>query len=93
MIPIIIDVVNILFWIVYILLFARIILSWFPMQDRRIMDLVFALTEPILAPIRALVSRSPLGGQGMMIDFTPLIAFILIRLVSSFLISFLWTLA
>jgi len=93
MIPALVRTVDTLFWVVYLMLFARIILSWFPIRDNRLIELLFMLTEPILAPIRSLVRRSPLGGSGMMIDFSPLIAFILIRLVANFLISFLWSLA
>jgi len=94
MIPVLIRAVDIFFMVLYVMLFVRIILSWIPIgRDNRLIETIFALTEPILAPIRSLVQRSPLGGSGMVIDFSPLIAFLLIRLVSYLLISFLWTLA
>ncbi|MCL2217667.1 MAG: YggT family protein [Defluviitaleaceae bacterium] len=94
MIPVLIRTIEIFFGVFYILLFARIILSWIPIgQGSRLVELIFALTEPILAPIRSLVQRSPLGGPGMIIDFSPIIAFLLIQLVSTFLTSFLRTLA
>ncbi|MCL1863681.1 MAG: YggT family protein [Defluviitaleaceae bacterium] len=81
--------IDLFFTILYIMLFARIILSWFPMANNRLLDLLYAFTEPVLAPIRKLVHRSPLGGPGMVLDFSPLIAFILIRLVNNFLTNFL----
>jgi len=94
MIPVIIRTIEVFFMVLYIMLLARMILSWIQIgRGSRIVEIIFNLTEPILAPIRSLVHRSPLGGPGMMIDFSPLIAFLLIRLVSSFLISFLRTLA
>ena len=72
------------------LLFIRIILSWLAIgRGNKLMDLLYALTEPILAPIRNLVNRSPLGGPGMVIDFSPLIAFVLLRIVEMFVLSFL----
>lgn len=44
------------------------------------------VTEPILYPIRAIINKSPFGGAGMFIDFSPIIAFILINAVSNLLI-------
>ncbi|MCL2841217.1 MAG: YggT family protein [Defluviitaleaceae bacterium] len=94
MIPVLITTVNAFFWILYITLLARIVLSWIQLgRGNRLVEVIFNLTEPFLAPIRALLQRSPLGGSGMMIDFSPMIAFILIQLISRFLIAFLWTLA
>ena len=61
-------------------LFARIILSWFPLQPGGAMATVFGVlynvTEPVLAPIRRLLPSVA------MIDFSPIIVFILIRVVS-----------
>lgn len=64
------------------LIFARIILSWIPIgRSTPISQLLYTLTEPILGPIRAMMDRSPLGG-GMMVDFSPLIALFVMRLIS-----------
>jgi len=82
------DVVFWLFNILQGLLFVRVILTWLPMiRGGRLVEFVFAFTEPFLAPIRKLIERSPLGGPGMMLDFSPIVAFILLRLISSFLLS------
>jgi len=79
--------------VLYVMLFARIILSWFPMgRNNRFMELLFAFTEPVLSPIRKLVHRSPLGGPGMVLDFSPLIAFVLLRLARIVVLNFLVTL-
>jgi len=83
---------DIFFTVLFIMLFARIILSWFPMRDNRFMDLLYAFTEPVLAPVRRLVQRSPLGGPGMVLDFSPLIVFILLRIARSFIVPFLYSL-
>ena len=94
MIPILASTVNTFFNVLYIVLFARILLSWFPMaRGSRLVELLFMLTEPVLAPIRSLIHRSPLGGPGMMIDFSPIIAFILLRLFSSVIVTFILSLA
>jgi YggT family protein len=85
------NAVDVFFTVLYIMLFVRIILSWFPMsRDNKFMELLFALTEPVLAPIRNLVNRSPLGGPGMVIDFSPLIAFILLRLLRNILVPIIY---
>ena len=73
--------------ILYFLVLIRVILSWIPIsRDNSIVNLLYALTEPILAPIRALISKSPLGGPGMMLDFSPIIAWLLIEFVKNLLI-------
>jgi YggT family protein len=85
------NAVDVFFTVLYIMLFVRIILSWFPVgRDNKFMELLFALTEPVLAPIRSLVNRSPLGGPGMVIDFSPLIAFILLRLLRNILVPIIY---
>ena len=66
-----------------LLIIARALLSWFPNIDRRnpAVDFIFSLTEPVLAPIRSVMLR------GMMIDFSPMIAIILIQAIARVLLS------
>lgn len=66
------------------LILARVFLSWIPIsRDNPIIKFIYALTEPILAPIRNMLQKSPLGGPGMILDFSPIIAFFLIRFIVS----------
>jgi YggT family protein len=44
------------------------------------------VTEPILGPVRNMVDKSPLGG-GMGLDFSPIFALILMRLVQTLLVA------
>ena len=70
-----------------IILFARVLLSWFPIaRESAIVRLLFNITEPVLSPIRNMLQKSPLGGPGMIIDFSPIIAFILIHFIQMLLI-------
>ena len=63
----------------------RCILSWLPLnRNNFFVKIVYSLTEPILAPVRNLIDKSPLGG-GMMIDFSPVIAYFLIYFIYSIL--------
>ena len=55
-----------------IVLFARIILSWFPMQPgsalASIFSVLYSLTEPVLGPVRRIIPPTGIG-----IDFSPII--------------------
>lgn len=75
------------FYLLEMLIFVRIILSWFPMgYNSSIGRFLYNMTEPILGPVRDMVDKSPLGG-GYGLDFSPIFALILMRLVQSLLIS------
>ena len=58
-----------------IVLFARIILSWFPIAPDSGMSSVYgflySITEPVLGPIRRIIP--PLGVGGMGLDLSPMI--------------------
>ncbi|MGI9080313.1 MAG: YggT family protein [Acidimicrobiales bacterium] len=68
-----------------ILLFGRIILSWFPIDSGSVMASVFgflyAVTEPVLGPIRRVIPPMGMGGMGF--DFSPLIVILVISLLRS----------
>ena len=62
-------------------IFARAIMSWFPMNPGNpLVNVLFQITEPILAPFRRIIPRF-----GMM-DLSPLVAIIVLQVVSSILI-------
>ncbi|MDA1097139.1 MAG: YggT family protein [Chloroflexi bacterium] len=59
-------------------IFARALLSWFPAAgsgDNPIVAMLYQITEPILAPLRAILPR-----VGMM-DLTPMVAIILLQVI------------
>ena len=59
---------------------VRVILSWFsPRPTNMLAKVLYQVTEPILAPLRRIIPR--VG----MLDFTPLVAIILLQLISYFL--------
>lgn len=64
-------------WIFELILLARIILSWFPNVDRSnpLIQFLFDVTEPVLRPIRQMMP--PTG----MMDFSPLIVFLIIQVL------------
>ena len=65
----------------------RAILSWFVDPYSRIMQILIQVTEPFVAPVRALLSR--FMGDMPMIDFSPMLAMLLISTLKQiFLIVF-----
>ncbi len=75
-----------------ILIFCRVFLSWVPSaQGTKFAIIVRNLTEPLIGPIRKLLMKSPLGGRGMMLDFSPFIALILLQLGERVLYSLIAT--
>jgi YggT family protein len=58
---------NLFYWAVFILLMARMILSWSNIGSYQLREWVYRLTEPLLAPIRKFMPQS--GG----IDFSPMV--------------------
>jgi YggT family protein len=72
--------------VVMYLIFGRALLSWFIRDPRNpIMKLLLTLTEPILSPIRALLFKLKIGGN--MIDFSPLVALLLIQMLSAMVLG------
>ncbi len=71
----------------YELLFVvRAIISWFPMmQTGVLMNFVYSVTEPVLAPIRNVLQKIPFL-QGFPLDFSVLVAFLLIDIFRTFII-------
>jgi YggT family protein len=66
-----------------IVLFARVIFSWFPITPgsalEGVSDVLRMLTEPILGPLRRALPPVRLGGMGL--DLSPLIALLGIQIL------------
>jgi YggT family protein len=73
---ILVTFVNLLYWAFWLLILARVIISFTRMDPYNpIRRTVYELTEPILAPIRRILP--PTSG----LDFSPLIALLLLELL------------
>jgi len=76
--------INVLAQALVLAIFVRVIMSWVPMRlPFGSNELVWNVTEPVLAPIRRYL---PMAG-GM--DFSPFIALLLIQLIASILLRVL----
>ena len=83
---------GIIAWILQayvIVIFARVILSWFPITPGTPLAsaarVLYALTEPVLGPIRRVLPPMRLGGMGL--DLSPIIVLIGIQVVSRALLT------
>jgi YggT family protein len=84
-----IGLINLVFTLIYLAILGRIILSFvIPLMQGRvhpmvvnIYDALTQMTEPILAPIRRVL---PTFG---MLDFSPLVAIILLQIIQAVLVS------
>lgn len=78
------QVVCLFFGLLIFTIFIRAILSWFQMDPRSpIIQALNSITEPIIEPIRRVMPR--LG----MIDLSPLVALILLGVISNVLQDFM----
>jgi YggT family protein len=87
----IIELVDFAFNFYILLLFARIIMSWIRLPDNPMLNtltsFIYDVTEPFLGLFRRLLPIAQVGGMGM--DFSPILAFFVLRLIQSFVIKIL----
>lgn len=85
--------VKVFIQIIEFLIIARAFLSWLPIGFNqspgqnilmKIIHLIHRLTDPILVPIRHLMNRSIFGKGQTTIDFSPIVAFILLEALRIF---------
>ena len=77
------------FYLYFAVLLIRVILSWLrtPTYTSRWLpfwNFVYAVTEPLLAPIRRLLMRYQ---RGTPLDFSPLVLILLLQLAETLIIS------
>jgi YggT family protein len=76
-----VDLLCSLISVYYIVLLARVILSWFPLQPgtpmASIASIIYQLTEPVMGPVRRII---PTVG---MIDISPIVVFFGLRILQS----------
>jgi len=68
--------IRILCEVLTLAIFIRVILSWFQTRPNTLTLILDRITEPILTPLRRIVPR--IG----MLDFTPMVAIILLQLIA-----------
>jgi YggT family protein len=67
----------------FLVIIARIIMSWFPIAPDSPMEgvasLLYALTEPVMGPVRRVLPPVRLGGMGL--DLSPIVVIIGLRVL------------
>lgn len=78
------NIISVAFRVLDFLIIARIIMSWVNVDpSNSIARWIYEITEPILAPFRRLIP------QTMMIDFSPIIAILVINMVERLVMGLL----
>ena len=78
---------SLLLRIIDSLILIRVLLSFFPtLQTSKVSYFIYQMTEPVLAPCRAILDKLGLG-MGMF-DFSPVLAFLLLGLLQNLLFAF-----
>ena len=76
---------RILLYAFQLLMLARAIVSWLPLdEDSPVENFLYAVTEPVIAPVRALCERFG-WFEGLPVDMSFFITFILITVLTAFL--------
>ena len=82
--------VNAVFLVYIILIFIRVLLSWIPRMPyhpvlRAVVDFVHQVTDPYLNIFRRILP--PIGGRGLGIDISPIIAIFLLLIAQSVVVG------
>jgi YggT family protein len=82
--------ITILYYLVLvytILMFARVLSSWFPIPPSgpiaRLMSFIYEVTEPVLRPLRNVLPPIRMGAMGL--DLSPMVVFVVLFLLLGFL--------
>jgi YggT family protein len=76
--------IDILFYALNLAILLRVIISWVDANPYNpIVSFIYQITDPILVPLRRVIP--PLG----MIDITPIVALILLRVIQQVLLTLL----
>ena len=73
---VILQAIRLLCQILLVAILIRVIISWVaPMSRNAFVEILFTITEPVLAPIRRLLPRTG------MFDISPLVAMIVLQVI------------
>lgn len=76
----VVSIVSLAFEVYNWLIIARVILSWVQVPYNPLIRFIYEITEPVLAPLRRLMP------QGSTVDFSPLIAILVLQLLQKLIV-------
>ena len=78
------QLVNVIFDILYWILIARILISWFPHDPyNSFIKVIYQVSDPILEPFKRLIP--PIG----MVDISPIVAFLALSFLKNVILDLL----
>jgi len=76
-------IIHDVLWLYFIVMFARVILSWFPIAPGTSMaavsGFIYSVTEPVLGPVRKALPPLSLGNVGF--DLSPILVLVGIQIL------------
>ena len=73
-----------LIYLLHTAMFIRAIMSWFPMAEGKFSDFLFALTEPVIYPVRVVFDKLGIGSS-LPLDIPFFVTFLLLSFISMLL--------
>ena len=73
-----------LIYLLHTAMFIRAILSWFPVGEGKFSSFLYALTEPVIFPVRVLFDKLGIG-TSLPLDIPFFVTFLLLSFISMFL--------
>lgn len=83
------DTVVYMVKIIEIAILIDVILSWVNIGNNVFTNIIHSITEPILYPFRKLISNSAIGGPGLRLDFSPVLAIFALDVLERVILIFL----
>ena len=88
MIGILARIVRLIVWLLKAVLIAHCVVSWVHPSENKWTVLLRRIVEPVLSPIRTFLVRK-LPPRWQILDWSPVVAYLLIELAGRFVISLL----
>jgi len=89
---IVIKAVDLFFQFLYLMVLIRALMSFVPnIFNTKVARFIYQCTEPLLAPFRVMLERFMPRGPGYYIDFSPIIALIVLNIFKGVIIRMLVT--
>lgn len=79
------NAVCILLSVIDLALLVRAVMSWFPMEPNKFTDVIYAVTEPVLMPVRKLFYKMN-WFQNSPIDVSFFVTYVILNLITAILV-------
>jgi YggT family protein len=85
---VILNTLQYFFKVLEIILVLYIVVSWLPIKPNNpLVRFIRQASEPMLDPIRKLTKKSILGGRSSLVDFSPIIVFIILTFLQGLILG------